>query len=121
MSERIRVTEAENLEPGERELIEINGRPIGVFNVDGEYHALLNHCLHDSGPVCEGRVKKKLVGTFEEPGERVTESFSGPESITCPWHGWEYDLESGDHVGDPDISLPTFDVVEDEGVLYVEL
>lgn len=121
MSERVRVAEATDLGPGDRVFVEVGDRSIGVFNIDGEYHALLNNCIHDGGPVCEGRVKDKLVGTFRKPGERITEEFSGPPSVTCPWHGWEYDIETGDHVGDPDISLPTFEVVEDDGVLYVEI
>jgi nitrite reductase/ring-hydroxylating ferredoxin subunit len=84
MSERVRVAKATDLEPGDRVFIEVGDRSIGVFNIDREYWALLNHCLHDGGPVCEGRVKNKLVGTFGEPGERVTEEFSGPPSVTCP-------------------------------------
>ena len=121
MTDRVEVTSVEGFEPGDREIVEADSRSIGVFNVGGDYFALRNHCPHDSGPVCTGRVRSRLTGTYEAPGERITEAFDGAPSITCPWHGWEYDVETGTHVGDESISLQTYDVVVEDGTVYVEL
>lgn len=121
MSDRVHVAPAAEFGPGSREIVEVQGREVGVFNVDGEQYAILNHCLHQGGPVCEGRVRGKLVGEQTDPGERVEERFDEENPVvTCPWHGWEYELATGDHAGDDDISLPTFDVVVEDGDVYVE-
>lgn len=121
MNDRVRVGSVDDLQPGDREIVDVDGRSIGVFNVEGEYYAILNQCLHDCGPVATGRVKNQLVGTFTGPGERIKEEFSGPPSITCPWHGWEYRLATGEHVGVPDVRLPTYEVVVEDDVIYVEV
>ena len=122
MSDRIEVGPVETLRPGERRIVDTGGVSIGVFNVDGEYYALLNSCSHEGGPVCEGKQQPALTGEYVGAGERVKEEFD-PDTpvIACPWHGWEYDLKTGEHAGDPEESLPTFDVVVDGGTVYVEL
>jgi len=51
------------LPPGSRKLVNIDGRPIGVFNIGGEFFALLNRCPHQGGNLCEGR----LIGLVESP------------------------------------------------------
>lgn len=119
MTDRVRVGAVEDLPPGSRKIVEHEGVSVGVFNIDGEYFALLNRCLHDGGPVCRGRVKNELIGTYEQPGKRIRERFEGPPAITCPWHGWEYEIQTGNHVGDAGLSLPTFDVTVEEGTVYV--
>lgn len=120
-TELIEVKSEEEFEDGERELVEVNGVEVGVLHVDGEYHAIQNRCLHDCGPVAEGKVGRKLVGEFVEPGKRVEKSFDDDELIiSCPWHGWSYDLETGEQLADDNLVLPTFDVIVDDGIVYVE-
>jgi nitrite reductase/ring-hydroxylating ferredoxin subunit len=121
LSERVRVKAEAEFDDPDREIIEANGREIGVIRLDGEYYALVNTCLHEGGPVCKGEVRPELVGEFVEPGERIEEDFSGDPTVACPWHGYTYDLASGDHVGDDRYSLPTFDVTTEDGVVYVEV
>jgi 3-phenylpropionate/trans-cinnamate dioxygenase ferredoxin subunit len=77
--------------PGTRRLIEIDGRGIAVFNVKGEYFALLNKCPHNGGSLVEGVLTGLLEST--EPG-RYAYSRQG-EVIRCPWHGWEFDIKTG--------------------------
>lgn len=121
MSDRVRVKPADEFEEGERAIVEVDGRSVGVLNVDGEYYAVLNQCAHAGGPVCEGQVKPQLEGEFVEPGKRIKKTLSEDSfRISCPWHGWDYDLESGVHLGQSDISIPTFDVTVEDGVVYVE-
>lgn len=116
----VRVCEVPELPEGERTLVEVEEVIVGVLNVDGEYYAIENECAHQGGPVCDGSVRPELVGEFVAPGERVQESHGERSVIACPWHGWEYDLETGRHLGVEDISLRTYEVIEDDGVLYVE-
>jgi nitrite reductase/ring-hydroxylating ferredoxin subunit len=119
-SDRLRVCDAEELPAGDHALVDVDGVQVGVFNVDGEYYAIQNECAHQGGPVCAGDVRPELRAEFEAPGERVRESHGDRPVIACPWHGWEYDLETGSHLGVQDIAVRTYPVVEDDGVVYVE-
>lgn len=118
--DRVRVCDAADLPPDERTTVIVDGTQVGVLNVDGDYYALENRCRHQHGPVCAGKVQPELVGEFVEPGERVEEHPGERLAIACPWHGWEYDLETGVHLGVADVALETFDVSVEDGTIYVE-
>lgn len=120
MSERVRVAPESAFESTDRKIVEVDGEEVGVIKYDGEYYAISNACSHRNGPVCDGTVQGSLVGEFVAPGERVEERFSDDPSIACPWHGWEYDLETGRHLGDPAVSIETYDVVIEDGTIYIE-
>ncbi|GAA5128290.1 Rieske (2Fe-2S) protein [Pseudonocardia adelaidensis] len=83
--------------PGQRKIVEIDGRSIGVFNVGGRYYALRNQCPHAGARLCDG-VLTGLV-TSSSPGE-YTYVRSG-EILRCPWHGWEFDIATGRSWFDP--------------------
>jgi nitrite reductase/ring-hydroxylating ferredoxin subunit len=82
---------------GERKLVTIEGREIGIFNVNGEFFALLNRCPHAGAQLCRGFV----VGFAEavEPG-KYRLSRQG-EFLRCPWHGWEFEIRTGQSWFDP--------------------
>ena len=87
----------DEIPPGERKIVDIDGRSVGVFNVGGEYFALLNRCPHQGGPLCVGNtlgfLRSAGVGEFD---------YSRPgEVVRCPWHGWEYDIRTGQSWFDP--------------------
>ena len=83
--------------PGGRKIVEVAGRSIGVFNLGGEFFALRNRCPHQGGPLCEGRVWGALES--ERPGEfRYSR---GGEILACIWHGWEFDIRTGQSWCDP--------------------
>jgi 3-phenylpropionate/trans-cinnamate dioxygenase ferredoxin subunit len=92
------VARAEEIPPGERKIVEISGRSIGVFNLDGRYYALRNRCPHQGGPLCRGfqfgSLRSARPGDYEysEPGA----------IIRCPWHGWEFDIRTGRSWFDPE-------------------
>ena len=77
--------------PGSRRLVTIDERAIAIFNVKGEYYAMLNRCPHNGGSLVEGVVTGLVQSTT--PGD-YTYSRAG-EVIRCPWHGWEFDLRTG--------------------------
>ena len=87
----------DEIPPGERKLVTIEGREIGVFNVHGEFHALRNRCPHQGGALCKGRVSGFV--TAKVPGEY--EYTRKGEILRCPWHGWEYDIKTGQSWVDP--------------------
>ncbi len=83
--------------PGARKIVEVAGRSLGVFNIDGEIFALRNRCPHQGGPLCAGRLSGFLQASI--PGEYV---YSRPgEVLRCPWHGWEFDVRTGQSWFDP--------------------
>ena len=91
------VATVEEIPPGGRKIVEVAGRSIGVFNVDGEYFALRNRCPHQGGPLCSGKLAGLVQSTV--PGDY---SYSRPgEMLRCPWHGWEYDIRTGQSWWDP--------------------
>jgi nitrite reductase/ring-hydroxylating ferredoxin subunit len=106
----------EEILPGQRKIVEIGGRTVGVFNVNGEYFAVLNRCPHQGGSLCSGR--QSGVVTSNRPGEYVT-SRAG-EIIRCPWHGWEFDLRTGQSWFDPRaVRVRRYDVSVEPGSVLV--
>jgi nitrite reductase/ring-hydroxylating ferredoxin subunit len=85
------VARAGELPPGARKTVTIKDPPIVVFNVGGEYFAVLNVCPHQGASLAEGT----LGGLVEssEPGQ-YRYSRAG-EILRCPWHNWEFDLRTG--------------------------
>ena len=106
------VATVDEIPPGERKIVEIAGRPIGVFNVGGEFFALLNRCPHQGGPLCLGRLSGFLRSAT--PGEYA---YSRPgEILRCPWHGWEFDVRTGQSWFDPgQVRVRRYDVVVEPG------
>lgn len=91
------VATVEEIPVGQRKLVEVAGRSIGVFNVNGEFFALRNSCPHQGGNLCEGRLSGFL--TASAPGQ-YTYTRRG-EMLRCPWHGWEFDVKTGQSWWDP--------------------
>jgi nitrite reductase/ring-hydroxylating ferredoxin subunit len=85
------VARASDLPDGARIIVEAGGHSIGIFNVEGRLYALLNRCPHMGGELCKGDVigfvDSDRPGDFRLDAERLF--------ISCPWHAWEYDLETG--------------------------
>ncbi len=110
------VAELTDLPVGERRLITVEGKSIGVFNIGSRIVAVLNLCPHAFAPVCRG----KLGGTTlpSKPGEFVWGRQN--QILRCPWHGWEFDLEGGQCLTDRR-RLKRFPVRIREGRVYVEV
>ena len=85
------IAPVEAFPPGERRIVEVGGRSIGVFRIGDRFFGIRNRCPHQGGPLCIGHVLGHVVA--DAPGgARVS---GGALRIACPWHGWEYDLETG--------------------------
>lgn len=111
------VAQAADLSPGQRKLVNVDGREIGVFNVKGEFYALRNICPHRSGPLCLGRVRPLVVttGVYQRDYEREG------EILKCPWHQWEFDIKTGQALYDEKLRVKTYRVVQEgeDVVLYL--
>ena len=101
---------------GERRLIEANGKSIGVFNTGKQVVAVLNICPHAYAPVCRGKVGGTTLPS--KAGEFVWGREN--EILRCPWHGWEFDLHSGQCLTDRR-KLKRFPVVIRDDRIFVEV
>ncbi len=101
MGKLMKVAQVSDLPPGEGKVVEVEGQPIALFNVDGTFHAIHNTCLHRGGPLGEGDLEGAVV--------------------TCPWHGWQYDVTNGTKVRNPDVKVASFEVQIEGSDVLVEL
>ena len=115
------VGKASEFKDGERQIIRIGEAEIGVFRHEGEFYAYSNFCLHQGGPACEGLTIARVEGA---PAPR--QDVGGPllldetdMNFVCPWHGYEYDMFTGEHVADRRVKLRKYDVVKKGDEVYV--
>lgn len=107
---------------GERLVTELEGREIGVFRVGDEYVAHLNWCLHQSGPCCEGPTTGTIEATFDRDTLEQTLTYvRDGEVLNCPWHGWEYDIKTGECLSRQGLALPSYPVRVEDGEIVVSL
>jgi nitrite reductase (NADH) small subunit len=86
-------------DPGKK-IIGFDTFEVGVFKLDGEFYAYLNHCPHMGGPACQG----KMIAKVEEDiaPDRTSKGMVFSKSrmhVVCPWHGFEFDIRTGRHPG----------------------
>ena len=89
---------AREIPPGNRKLVTVRGRPIAIFNIKGEFYGLLNRCPHQGGPMCEG----VLTGLIQSDDPGSYQYSRAGEILRCPWHGWEFDVKTGQSWCDPE-------------------
>jgi nitrite reductase (NADH) small subunit len=90
MADFVKVATLSELTPGSSKAVEVAGTTIALFNVDGTVFALDNTCLHQGGPLGEGMLEGDVV--------------------TCPWHMWEYNVRTGEKVGNPSLKVSRYEV-----------
>jgi nitrite reductase/ring-hydroxylating ferredoxin subunit len=115
--ERHVVCAASELPAGERRIVRLAGRSIGVFNVGGRFYALHNGCPHKGGPLCEGRI----CGTNLPTDDYTFEYGRAGEIVRCAWHGWEFEIATGRALADPAIRARTYPVGVEDGRIVVTL
>lgn len=117
---RVRAGAVGEFADGDRRLLEVEGRTVGVFRVDDEFRAYANICLHQGGPVCEGRYFPLMKAVSTPDGRVVGEMHDESEPhLVCPWHGWEYDLRTGEFCGDRTRKLRSYTVEVEGDDVYV--
>ena len=91
------VARAVEVAPGHCKIVKVNGREIGVFNLNGEYFALANRCPHEGGPLCQGHI----IPLVQSDGPGHYRLARHQEFLRCPWHGWEFEIRTGQSWCDP--------------------
>lgn len=99
-------------------VVEVEGKEIGIFKVEENYYGVLNYCVHQSGPLCEGEIRSEI--TIRE-NEWMWDSTMEDNIIACPWHYWKFDIRTGKNVDSSEYKVPTFDVVTQNGDILVDV
>jgi len=118
--ERIRIGPQSDFDEGVRRIVDGPDYSIGVFRIDGGFVAYENRCVHQGGPVCEGQYFPRMTAEVDHMGRVLQETYDQSEPhLVCPWHGWEYDLKTGEACAKRSIRLRSFKVELSEGDVYV--
>lgn len=98
MATLVKAVKVSEIPEGTGKSIDVQGRSIALFNIQGKFYAIDNTCLHMGGPLGDGSVEGQVT--------------------TCPWHGWQYDVTTGVCQGDPSSKVESFKVtLEGDDVL----
>ncbi len=101
MAEMVKVASRSEIPSGQGKVVEAGGRTLAVFNCDGSFYATDNTCLHRGGPLGEG----SLAGS----------------TVTCPWHGWEFDVKTGACGTDASQKVQTFPVKVEGDDIFISV
>jgi len=97
----LRAAKKDEIPAGTIREFQLNGKTVAIANVDGELYAINNVCLHRGGPLGEGELKGKIV--------------------TCPWHGWTYDVTTGRTTMNPAVGVETYPIEIKGDDVWVEV
>jgi nitrite reductase (NADH) small subunit len=96
------VARVEEVPPGTARVVTVGDRDLALFNCEGSFYATQGDCLHLGGPLGHGELHDGCV-------------------LSCPWHGWQYDVRTGENVFDRALKLETFETVVEDGEVKVVL
>ncbi len=98
---KILVAEEKEITAGAGKMVSVNGNNIGLFRIGKSIYAMHGICPHRDGPVGEGELEGNIV--------------------TCPWHGWQFDVTTGQNKMMESIKLPTYKVIVENGKVYLDI
>ena len=101
MSEFVKAIEASSLAPGQGTELIVGGNAVALFNVNGTFYAMSNTCLHRGGPLGQG--------------------FLDGQTVTCPWHSWQYDVATGENVVNREMKVASYPVKVEDGQVLVKV
>ena len=118
----IYVARADDIADRDRKVVIDGDLEIGVFRLGDEFFAWQSECPHMGGPVCQGKVMNRVTEVLD--GAQRSKGFryvAEDVHIVCPWHGFEFNIRTGIHPGDPGSRLKGFPVELRDGAVYVRL
>ena len=119
MAEKL-VGKISEFKDGERRIVFVGDHEIGVFRENGAWYAYSNYCLHQGGPACEGLTIAKVEERLKPDKTSLGLYFSDEElHFVCPWHGYEYDMKTGECVADRSLKLKRYEVIQKGDGIYV--
>jgi len=101
MSDFVKVAKKSEIPTDTGYRVEVNGREVALFQVDGKVYAIHAVCPHQGGPLDEGGLEGNTV--------------------MCPWHGWQFDVTNGVCTFNDSIKQPTFPVKEEGDDIYIQI
>jgi nitrite reductase/ring-hydroxylating ferredoxin subunit len=114
------VAKVSDLADGERRIVTHGSDEIGVFHWEGQFYAYENMCVHQGGPACEGVIMHKVEDVLAADRTWQGQTFSKRQvHFVCPWHGYEYDIRTGECTADRSLRLKSYEVVRRGEDLYV--
>jgi nitrite reductase/ring-hydroxylating ferredoxin subunit len=117
---KIFVSKVAEFEDGRCRIVIEGDLEVGVYRRGSTYYAYENMCHHQGGPACEGITMHKVEEILRPDKTYVAQRFNmDQEHIVCPWHGYEYDMKTGECVPDRSLKLKKFDVVTEGDSVYV--
>ena len=119
-SQRVFVGTADRVPEGGRFVVDVADKTVGIFRFQGRLYAWENRCPHQGGPVCQGKIIPRVTERIDAGGE--SHGFDFDESslhIVCPWHGFEFNIQTGAHPGRPSARLIRVEVEEAADGIYV--
>ena len=114
------VAKASEFKDGDRRIVIHKDLEIGVFREKGQFYAYSNNCVHQGGPACEGLTIAKVEERIMPDKTSRGLFFSDTEMhFVCPWHGYEYDMKTGECAADRKLKLKKYPVVTKGDEIYV--
>lgn len=101
MAEKVKVAKVSELEEDRGTIVDANGMTLALFQIEGKIYAINNSCPHANGPLGEGDLEENVV--------------------MCPWHGWQFNVQTGENEEDPELKVQTYPVEVDGDDIYVEI
>lgn len=101
MSEFVTVATTDDIPPGTGKTVEVQGVWIALFNVNGSFFAIDNCCPHAGGPLGEGCLSGMIV--------------------ECPWHGWKFNVQTGERLGNTNFAVACCPVRLEGGQVQIAL
>ena len=107
---------------GDRKVVVCGEFEVGVFRIGDEFYAWHNRCAHRAGPVCQGRIMKRVLEPVASDMTVRTQAYDEAEShIVCPWHGYEFSIKTGYHQGSTRFRLHKAELSIRDGEIYVSV
>jgi nitrite reductase/ring-hydroxylating ferredoxin subunit len=106
---------------GDYRIFAVDELEVGIFRSGSDVVAYENVCPHAGGPICQGKIFNKVEELITPDKKSAGLQFGKERHIVCPWHGYEYDLTTGCHPGDPSLRLTAVKVAVRDGQIYVSM
>lgn len=97
------------LEPGDQKFVMVDDAEIAIINLDGDLHAIRNFCPHMEGPLARG-----YISTKKKDDKEV-------KYVSCPFHEWEFNLETGRALFNDTHKVRTYDVYVEDDTIYLDV
>ena len=121
VTDEIAVGNLADVPDGDYRIFALDALEVGIFRFGDRVVAYENVCPHAGGPVCQGKIFNQVEELITADKKSAGLRFGKRRHIVCPWHGYEFDLETGCHPGDASVRLTPVKVAVRNGQVFVTL